>query len=100
MIGLYITVAIVFGVVCSIGLLCYFDYKAKQFKCQEVCGKQNEEIGIKALELEIEKENTRQMELDSTAFKARHDVAKAQEETKQLQIKSDYEAKYNKRLYV
>lgn len=99
MTSLYITVAIVFGVVCSIGLLSYFNYKAKQFKCQEVCGKQNEEISIKALELEIEKENTRQMELDSTAFKARHDVAKEQEKTKQLQIKSDYKNKHNESLY-
>lgn len=99
MIVLYITVAIVFGVVCSIGLGFYFYYKTKQLECQRVCGKQNEEISIKALELEIEKENTRQMELDSTAFKARHDVAKEQEETEQMRIKTKYRELFNDRLY-
>lgn len=96
---LYALLIIVVGIVCSIGLYVYFHYKEKELEFQKVCGKQNEEISIKALELEIEKENTKQMELDSTAFRARHDVAKEQEKTKQLQIKSDYKNKHNENLY-
>ena len=96
---LYALIVIVVGIVCSVGLYVYFHYKEKELECQKVCGKQNEEISVKALELEIEKENTRQMELDSNAFRAKHDVVKAQEETKQLQIKSDFKEKFDERLY-
>ena len=93
MIGLYITVTIVFGVVCSIGLFCYFHYKSEQFDFQKNCGKQNEAISIKALELEIEKENTRQMEIDADAYKEK-------EHTRQYEIKSNYKDKQGERLYL
>lgn len=106
MIGLYITVVIVIGVVCAIGLPCYFNYKPKQLDYQKECEKQNAEISIKALQLEIEKENTKQIELNSHAFERKESALeeearriKAQEETKQLQIKADFREKYNERLY-
>lgn len=63
MIALFIVIAIVVGIVCSVGLCGYFKYKEKELEYQEVYTKQNEEISIKALQLEIEKENTKQMEL-------------------------------------
>jgi hypothetical protein len=42
--------------------------------------------------LEIEKENTKQMELDNDAFKEK-------EKTKQYEIKSNYKEKYGSTLY-
>lgn len=96
---LYALMVIVVGIVCSVGLYVYFHYKEKELECQKVCGKQNEEISIKALQLELEKENTKQMELDSNAFRAKHDVVKAKEETEQLKIKADYREKHGERLY-
>lgn len=90
---LYMVGVIVFGVICSVGLWCYFDYKKEQLECQKVCGKQNEEISVKALLLEIEKENTRQMEIDADAYKEK-------EHTRQYEIKSDYRDKHDERLYL
>lgn len=106
MIGLYITTVIMIGLVCATGLLSYFNYKPKQLDYQKEREKQNAEISIKALELEIEKENTKQMELNGRAFERKEFALeeearriKAQEETKQLQIKSDYKEKHNERLF-
>lgn len=106
MIGFCITVVIVVGVVWCVSLSCYFHYKPKQLEYQKECEKQNAEISIKALELEIEKENTKQMELNSHAFEIKESAVeeklrsiKSQEETKQLQIKSDYREKYGDRLF-
>lgn len=106
MIGFCITVVIVVGVVWCVSLFCYFHYKPKQLEYQKELEKQNAEISIKALELEIEKENTKQIELNSHAFERKESALeeearriKAQEETKQLQIKSDFKDKHNERLY-
>lgn len=90
--GLYIMITIVIGVVCTVGLYCYFDYKKSQLEFEKTSGEQTTKISIKALELEIEKENTKQVEKDADAFKEK-------EKTKQYEIKTNYRGKYNERLY-
>ena len=103
---LYIMIALAICVFGSIGIWCFFDYKKIKLEYEKVVEKQTSEISIKAVELEIEKENTKQMELNSNAFiekqrviKAKEDSIKSQEETKHLKIKTEYREKYNDRLF-
>ena len=99
MIFLYITMVIAPALVGSVGLYCFFDYKKAQLENEKVCGKQNEEISIKAIQLEIEKENTKQIELNANAFSEKNRAIKAKEDTEQLRIKTNFKDKYNERLY-
>lgn len=92
MIGFCITVVIVVGIVWCVSLFCYFHYKPKQLEYQKESEKQNAEISVKALELEIAKEHTKQMEIDADAFKTK-------EETRKYEIKANYEDKHGQRLY-
>ena len=87
-----IVVVIGISVVCSIGLHCYFEYKPKQLAYKKEHEEQMSEVSVKALMLEIEKENTKQMELDKDAFKEK-------EKTKQYEIKERYKDKHNSSLY-
>lgn len=95
----YIWMVVSIFAFCTIVAVCYFDYKKKQLEYQEVYGKQNEEISIKAIQLEIEKENTKQIELNANAFSEKHRAIKAKEDTEQLRIKTNFKEKYNERLY-
>ena len=92
MMGLYIVIVVVLGVVCSIGLVCYFQYKPKQLEYKKEQEARLSEVGIKTMMLEIERENTRQMEIDADAFKEK-------EKTKQYEIKSAYRDKHDSSLY-
>lgn len=96
---LYITIVLALALVGSIGIRSFFDYKKTKLEYEKVSGEQTTEISIKALQLEIEKENTKQMELNAMAFRDKHNAIKAKEDTEQLRIKADYKAKYDKRLY-
>lgn len=92
MIALGIVIVIVIGVVCSIGLLCYFEYKPKQLEYKKEKEANMSEIGLKTMLLEIEREHTKQMELDKDAFKEK-------EKTKQYEIKERYRDKHDSSLY-
>lgn len=92
MIGLYVVLVIVIGIVSSIGLACYFNYKPKQLEFTKANVEQTTEISVKALMLEIEKEKTKQMEIDADAFKEK-------EKTIQYEIKSKYKDKHDSTLY-
>lgn len=88
--GIVITIGI--SVVCSIGLRCYFEYKPKQLAYKKEQETQLSEVGLKTIMLEIERENTKQMEIDKDAFKEK-------ERTKQYEIKSAYRDKHDSSLY-
>lgn len=92
MIALGIVIVIVIGVVCSIGLHCYFEYKPILLEYKKEKEAHLSEIGLKTIMLEIEKENTKQMGLDKDAFKEK-------EKTKQYEIKSAYRDKHDSSLY-
>lgn len=92
MITLGIVIVVVLGVVCSIGLHCYFQYKPKQLEYKKEQEARLSEVGLKTMILEIEREHTRQMEIDADAFKEK-------EKTKQYEIKSAYRDKYDSTLY-
>jgi hypothetical protein len=92
MIALLIVTVIVVGVVCCIGLHCYFQYKPKQLEYQKEKEAHLSDVGLKTMELEIERELTKQMELDKDAFKEK-------EKTKQYEIKERYGDKHNSSLY-
>ena len=92
MIALCIVVAIMVGIVCCVGLLCYFEYKPKQLEYQKEKEAHLSDVGLKTMELEIERELTKQMELDKDAFKEK-------EKTKQYEIKMNYKDKHGSSLY-
>ena len=92
MIALGIVIVIVSGIVASVGLCCYFSYKPTQLEYQKEIDKKASEISAKALILQIEKENTRQMEIDADAFKEK-------EKRMQYEIKSAYRDKHCTSLY-
>lgn len=96
---LYITIVLALALVSSIGIYRFFDYKETLLEYEKASGEQTTEISIKALQLEIEKENTRQMELNEMAFRDKNNTIKAKEETERLKIKSDYKEKHGERLY-
>ena len=92
MIALGIVIVIGISVVCSIGLHCYFEYKPKQLEYKKEQEAHLSEVGLKTMMLEIERENTKQMELDKDAFKEK-------ERTKQYEIKERYRDKHDSTLY-
>lgn len=92
MIFLYAIIVLAICIFSSIGIDRFFDYKKTQLEYEKVNGEQTTEISVKALALEIEKENTKQMELDADAFKEK-------EHTRQYEIKTNYRNKYHERLY-
>lgn len=92
MIALGITIVIGISAVCSIGLLCYFEYKPKQLEYKKEQEARLSEVGLKTMMLEIEREHTRQMEIDADAFKEK-------EKTKQYEIRSAYRDKHDQTLY-
>lgn len=92
MITLGIVIVVVLGVVCSIGLYCYFQYKPIQLEYKKEQEARLSEVGLKTMILEIERENTKQMEIDKDAFAEK-------ERTKQYEIKERYKDKHNSSLY-
>lgn len=92
MIAFGITIAFGISVVCSIGLLCYFEYKPKHLEYKKEQEARLSEVGLKTMILEIEREHTRQMEIDADAFKEK-------ERTKQYEIKERYRDKHDQSLY-
>lgn len=92
MIALGIVIVIVSGIVASVGLCCYFSYKPTQLEYKKEVDKNASEISVKALIFQIEKENTRQMEIDADAFKEK-------EKRMQYEIKSAYRDKHGTSLY-
>ena len=67
---------IVLGIVGSIGLYCFFDYKKQELEYKKEQDKHISDMTENSLKLEIEKEKTRQLE-----------------------IKAEYREKYNNSLY-
>lgn len=87
-----IWIVVMLGLVSSVGLICYFEFKKKELDYKKANDEQTKEISVKALKLEIEKEHTKQMQLDSDAFKTK-------ENTKQYEIKAEYKEKYGSTLF-
>lgn len=76
MIALWITIVIVIGVICGLGVCSYAEFKEKELEFKKEQAKNVTQLTDAETKLEIEREKT-----------------------KQLQIKTDYREKYNSSLY-
>lgn len=108
MIALLIVVVITVGVVCSIGILCYSDFKNKEIEYQRKQAETVATVSDNDTKIEIEKERTKQLHIKADYREKYKDnipekdyeLEILKEKTKQLEIKERCFKEHGERLYV
>lgn len=54
---------IIIGIVSCVGIFCFYDYKVQEFEYKKMMDKNVSNVTNNSLNLEIEKEKTRQLEI-------------------------------------
>ena len=108
MIALLITITIVVGVICCLGIASYLEYKESELKFKIEQAKNVTLLTEAEMKIEIERERTKQLTIKAD-YREKHgrdiperdyDLEIEKEKTKQLEIKERHYKEHGERLYV
>lgn len=108
MIALLITITIVVGVICCLGIVSYEEYKEKELDYQREQAKTVTYVTESEASVELAREKTKQLQIKAD-YKEKHngeisekdiELEITKEKTKQLEIKERHYKEHGERLYV